>query len=266
MKSIVLLLVAILFIGCEAKLESSGEQPPVNKSDGVGPFPLILSVDNVDIENEFDVPINQSEGKVEFILPAQGKINWMKFESSALQTSGCDASAVVVNEYWTSQPDQPARSIVKGQYFSSRPELEGKLVLGLTNLQGCTSVSYKLKVRLISSDDPKVFSSSAVTCFGIPYGHKLDIFQGTRDANNTRPGYMMHGFPEHRTLDGPYSLTSDLALTDVRSFFLNKRTDIDLTAPKGANERLIITYLRGGSNPELFLGGGRYVSLKCVVH
>jgi hypothetical protein len=264
-KGLILILGLTFLVACDDS--SKPEQSTITR-ESVGPFSLSLSQGNTDIENEFDVPINQSEGAVEFLLPPQQKIYWMKFEYSMVTAAGCDNRNVVAREYWTNDPSQVPREITDGKHFSSRPNQEGKIVVALTGLQGCTSVAYKLKVSLISADDAQVFGASAVTCFGSPYGHKLDIFQGSRDLTGVISGYLMHGFPSQNSLTGPYNLSGEMATTDVRRFFETKPTTQDLVFVTGPNkeDRLLITFLRNPYSPELFLGGGRYVSLNCIVN
>lgn len=265
MRLLIILLASLAFTGCGSDSSSSGGEEAKATSDaGVGPFPLALSKGTATVENQFDVPIKQSEGKVEFILPAQTDIYWMKFEDSDLSVTGCDIRNVALTESWKNEPTDPGTLIVPGQHFAGKPGKEGRVVVALRNLSGCTSVSYVLRVKLVSADKVSMFGKAAATCFGNPYGNKVDLFQGYRDSSGTHGGYMIYSFPSDGTIEGPYTFQSGSEMVDVKGFFAAKDYLHDLVGSNGSN-KLIITFLRS-STPELFLGGGRYVSLNCVMN
>lgn len=141
------LMVALFLVGCgspSSEVVSGGQMP--EKASPVGPFTIAFDA-NGNYGHSFDVPISQSEGKVEYKL-VQSQYTRFQVASTSANVIGCDSSATNVSLLW--RPDDRYDGVelaTRGSIHSLDRDRTGSLIVVFGNLGGCQRLRFTVGLK-----------------------------------------------------------------------------------------------------------------------
>jgi hypothetical protein len=115
------------------------------ENTGVGPFVMEFS-NGTHFENQFEIDIAQNEGKVEY-FSIVNELGILSLTDYNMSVASCPATQPQLELWWL--PDasvNQALAVQKGLSLNVTPGKKGLLMLGFRELQGCTRLSFNLKV------------------------------------------------------------------------------------------------------------------------
>lgn len=146
-KTLLMTLITGAFIvsGCAKKSEDVPLTPPTAQSEGIGPFTIEFSTANA-YEKKVNVPIAQSEGKLEFLAYSEVPYQ-ITVADYKMQVLGCDASKVQFNLYWVPDVNQVPTSgyaIQKSSWVQVQSKIKSSILAVFKNLEGCTHINFEI--------------------------------------------------------------------------------------------------------------------------
>ncbi len=148
------ILVAGLFTACQ-KNDSSGKVAidDTHKQSDVGPFEIQFNEKNIYV-HQFDVPIMQAEGKIEYNSKTT-LTSLMKVEDIYSEVKGCDTNPIKMELIWFADAELTSGEIVNvGSTLKTIPGKQSRLIVWYKGLSGCQHLTLHLKLSRMNSEDP----------------------------------------------------------------------------------------------------------------
>lgn len=137
MRKLILFLAVITLAACS---KSEGQKvPPGNDPQAVGPFTVDFSK-SASYAHSFKVPINQSEGGVDYLIQLSTE-EYVEITKADVIVTGCPATQVTHKIFWKADSKvNQGYYLNAGSIFKNRAGVEGTLMHILYGLSGCTHV------------------------------------------------------------------------------------------------------------------------------